>query len=128
MTKMRKVKRSLATAILVWIGRRMLGRVQKRTLRSVTEKPKFSKFSRMGRKAPEKAVRGLRRLQVRKTSAKPGQRSAQRRRRTGQGILFAVLSAAAVAALKVGVEHVIENEREQHVVTPDFDVFADDEE
>lgn len=112
MTKMRKVKRSLATAVLVWVGRRMIGRVQKQTLKSVTRKPKARKrFARQS--APVKPVLG---------------KSSKRRRRTAQGFAFALLSAAAVAALKVGVEHVIENEREHQVVTPDFDVFADDEE
>jgi hypothetical protein len=39
-----------------------------------------------------------------------------------------VLSATAVAVLKAGVGRVMEAEREQQVVTPDFDVFADDDE
>ena len=60
--------------------------------------------------------------------APPTVAKSSKRRRTAQGVAFAVLSAAAVAALKVGVEHVIETEREQQVVTPDFDVFADDDE
>lgn len=113
MTKMRKVKRSFATAVLVWVGRRMIGRVQKQTLKSVTRRPKTRKF--LGRSvSPTRAVA---------TKA-----TSRRRRRTAQGFAFALLSAAAVAALKVGVEHVIATEREQQVVVPDFDVFADDEE
>ena len=127
MTTMRKVKRSLAAAILVWIGRRMLGRVQKRTLRTVTEKQKSSRGRRFVRKTVVPPKRAWRRRSSKTTASKP-KTSAVARRRTGQGIAFALLSAAAVAALKVGVDHVIESEREHQVVTPDFDVFADDEE
>jgi hypothetical protein len=127
MTTMRKVKRSLAAAILVWIGRRMLGRVQKRTLRTVTEKQKSLRGRRFGRKTVEQPQRAWHR-RSRKTTASKTKPSAAARRRTGQGIAFALLSAAAVAALKVGVDHVVESEREHQVVTPDFDVFADDEE
>ena len=126
MTNMRKVKRSLATGILIWIGRRMLGRVQKRTLRTVTEKQKALRGRRFGRKTAAPPKRVWRRFS--QTIASKPKSSAATRRRTGQGIAFALLSAAAVAALKVGVDHVIENEREHQVVTPDFDVFADDEE
>jgi len=122
MTKMRKVKRSLATAVLVWLGRRMLGRVQKQTLKSVTRKPKPRK-SKAGRANPVTRLRRPARSQP-VVAKKPG----RGRRRTAQGVAFALLSAAAVAALKVGIDHVIESEREQHVVTPDFDVFADDDE
>lgn len=115
MTKMRKVKRSLATAVLVWVGRRMIGRVQKQTLKSVTRKPKARKRMAM----PSKPARFSKPV-----AAKPMRPS----RRTVQGFAVALLSAAAVAALKVGVDHVIESERDQQVVTPDFDVFADDDE
>lgn len=127
MAKMRKVKRSIATAVLVWVGRRMLGRVQKQTLKSVTRKPKSGK----GSKQPARKVAAVSRL-ARFARSKPNPvvatKPSKKRRRTAQGVAFALLSAAAVAALKVGVEHVIESEREQQVVTPDFDVFADDDE
>lgn len=124
MTKMRKVKRSIATAVFVWVGRRMLGRVHKQMLKSVTGKPRAAKptTSRIGR------IRAAARLRRPTASGAAHQQPSRARRRTAQGFAFALLSAAAVAALKVGVDHVIESEREQHLVTPDFDVFADDDE
>lgn len=114
MTKMRKVKRSLISALLLWMGRRLLGRVQKRTLRTITRKP-VARRGRPRRRQPAPA-------------APPVARSRFPRKRAAQGLAVTVLSAAAVAAIKAGVEHVIESEREQQVVTPDFDVFADDDE
>ena len=119
---MRKVKRSIATAVLVWIGRRMLGRVQKQTMKSVTRKPKAS--SQRSASAKRIVARRL----TRKNTATAVPPVSRRAGRTTKGIAFALLSAAAVAALKVGVDHVIETEREQQVVIPDFDVFADDDE
>ena len=50
------------------------------------------------------------------------------RRQAGRGFAVALLTTAAVAAVKFGADRVIESEREQHVVTPDFDVFSDDDE
>lgn len=116
MAKKRKVKRSIISALLLWLGKVMLGRVQKRTIRSVTRKPRpASRPQRLRRSAAAKAV----------------PRSAARSfpwAGAAKGLAIGLLSAAAVAALKTGVDHVIESEREQHVVTPDFDVFADDDE
>jgi len=130
MTKMRKVKRSAATAVLMWIGRRMIHRVQKRTLRTVTEKPKAPRRRLFGKSVPAATVPARKRCPLRRkpTPPPPVKASSRARRRTGQGIAFAVLSAAAIAALKVGVGHLVEAEREQQVVTPDFDVFSDDDE
>ena len=127
MAKMRKVKRSIATAVLVWVGRRMLGRVQKQTLKSVTRKPKSGRRSQ---KSPSKFTAATERVLWTRSKPVPVAVTmpSRRRRRTAQGVAFALLSAAAVAALKVGVEHVIATEREHQVVSPDFDVFADDDE
>lgn len=117
MAKMRKVKRSLISALLLWLVRRMLGRVQKRTIRSVTRKPKpTGKPRRLPvslRRRPRPAVTPARSF--------PWGRAMK-------GLAIGAMSTLAVAALKSGVDHVIESEREQHVVTPDFDVFADDDE
>jgi hypothetical protein len=127
MAKMRKVKRSLTTAVLVWIGRRMLRRVQKHTLRTVTEKPKA--LRRRWRREPLSVSKSRgRRFRRDRSVPTPTRVPYLARRRAGQGIAFAVLSATAVAVLKAGVGRVMEAEREQQVVTPDFDVFADDDE
>ena len=122
MATMRKVKRSIASAVLVWIGRRMLGRVQKQTMKSITRKPKAASQ----RSASAKRIVARRLTRKNTTTVVPP--VSRRAGRTTKGIAFALLSAAAVAALKVGVDHVIETEREQQVVIPDFDVFADDDE
>ena len=129
MAKMRKVKRSVATAVIVWVGRRLLGRVQRQTMKSVAVKPARKRFARASAVAAAAASKPS---PSRKKSGKNADTSKRRnsrvRRRAGQGLAFAILSTVAVAALKVGVEHVIESEREQPMVTPDFDVFADDDE
>lgn len=117
MSKMRKVKRSLISALLLWLGRRMLGRVQKRTIRSVTRKPKPAAVPR---RLPGALRRTPRPVAAPARSFPWG--------RAMKGLAIGAMSTIAVAALKSGVDHVIESEREQHVVTPDFDVFADDDE
>ncbi|MHB0927445.1 MAG: hypothetical protein ACYC3W_00755 [Candidatus Nanopelagicales bacterium] len=147
MSRKRKGKgrrRSFAKIVLLWLGRRLLGRVQKRSLRSITERPKSRRFRIPGALrrsgttgAPVSAgVRARRWLQRRRpevvepanTPASSRRGAALNRRRAGRGLALAVLTTAAVAAVKFGAERVIESEREQHVVTPDFDVFADDDE
>ncbi len=45
MSRTRKAKRSILKALLLWVGRRMLGRVQKRSLRSITRRPKPKRFA-----------------------------------------------------------------------------------
>lgn len=126
MAKMRKVKRSLISALLLGLGRLMLRRVQKRTMRSVTRKPKPARGAATSRSKPSPGPSGIRRRRSRPTVAAPVRRFPWSR--TGMGLLIGVMSAVAVAALKSGVDHVVEAERDQHLVTPDFDVFADDDE
>lgn len=145
MSRKRKAKRSFLKALLLWVGKRMLGRVQKRSLKSITERPKPKRFAVSGlmrtRKPAAPAPKPTRRMpRLRRkaalaatpsvtpapTPAKP--RRKVNRRRAGKGIAAALLTTAAVAAIKMGAERVIESEREQHVVTPDFDVFSDDDE
>ena len=132
--KASKARRSTLKWVAVWAGRRMLRRVQQQSLRSITEKP----GRRAGRTAG--AVSALTALKARMpllpkrteaVAAPSPERSTVRRdraRKAGKGFAVALLSAAAVAAIKVGVDHVVESEREQQVVTPDFDVFGDDDE
>lgn len=64
---------------------------------------------------------------VQKRSAKSvtskGGRSIRRRGLTG--LLFAVMSAAAIAALKVGIDHAMTDRKGKH--NSEFDVFDDDE-
>lgn len=130
--KVRKARRSVLRAVVVWVGRRMLRRVQKQSLRSITDRP-GSRRARVQVSAPLTAAFARVRRPRRATSVEaapsfPAPASKRtRRRRAGQGFAVALLSAAAVAAIKVGVEHVIESERDEKVVTPDFDVFADDD-
>ncbi len=137
MSRKHKARRSIPKLLLLWVGKRMLGRVQKRSLRSITERPKTRRWRlpeglRVGRPASEArkrrlhfSLKGRRSTAPTATPIKPRRRI--NRRRAGKGIAAALLTTAAVAAIKLGAERVIESEREQHVVTPDFDVFADDD-
>ena len=127
MAKMRKVKRSLISALLLGLGRLMLRRVQKRTMRSVTRKPRPArKPSARLPKAGRRSAAGVRSVPSRSTAHAPIRRFPWPA--AGKGLLIGLMSAVAVAALKTGVEHVVEAERDQHLVTPDFDVFSDDDE
>lgn len=126
MSRKRRTRKSIASVVLVWLGRRMLSRVQQQSLEALTGRPaKRGLLSRLPKRAvpipapAAPAPRGRRLPAVLNSPAT--------RRRAGKGFAVALLSTAAVAALKVGVQHVVESEREQQVVTPDFDVFADDE-
>lgn len=126
MARKRRHRRSIAAVILVWIGRRMLSRVQKQSLRSLTGKSASKRRLPVSlpkrRPAAAPATPKPRRLALPAALNTPATR-----RRAGKGFAAALLTTAAVAALKVGVQHVVEAEREQQVVTPDFDVFGDDE-
>lgn len=90
MSLVRKLTRPAVSGIAVWVGRRMLRTVQKRTAKAVTAKG--------GRTI---ARRGL------------------------SGMLIAAASAAAIAALKVGVDHALSDRKDAH--RSEFDVFDDDE-
>lgn len=114
MARKRKVKRTIFSAVLLWIGRLLLHRVQKRTLRAVSRAPRPA-AARSWRRRPAAPV-------------VPEKRRPRVPPRVAKGAGIAILSAAAAAAMKVGVERVIEAERQQPLVTPDFDVFSDDEE
>lgn len=122
MASKRKVKRTLVSAILLWIGRLLLHRVQRRTLQAVTGRPQ-GRFGRLKSRAKRAAGR---------PSTGPAAKSHRLprprvSRRAAKGIGLALISTAAAAAMKAGVSHVIESERNERIVTPDFDVFADDE-
>lgn len=142
MSRKRKARRSIPKLLLLWAGRRMLGRVQKRSLRSITERPKPKRFRlpavpgrvRASESAPKRALR-LPQLPRKSVAGIPVEQPVPsrphrrvNRAKAGKGIAAAVLTTAAVAALKYGADRVIEAERDQHVVTPDFDVFSDDDE
>ena len=45
----------------------------------------------------------------------------------GRGVAVVALSGIAVTALKFGVDRVVAAEREHPLVTPDFDVFDDEQ-
>ncbi len=123
MAKRHKVRQSLLSVILLWIGRRLITRVQRKTITSVTKRA-----GKLGKAASSPAVQNAAANLVRDAAAKiTKQPSVAPRRRAGRGIALTVMSAAAVAALKYGVGKVVEAERNEHVVTPDFDVFNDDE-
>ena len=116
MARKRRARRPLARVLLVWFGGALLRRVQRRSMRS------------LGATKP-----GSRRsiARVRHGAGSLGRRAAQHvpeRRAIGRGVGVALLSGVAVAALRVGVGRVVEAERATPLVTPDFDVFADDDE
>lgn len=131
MAKRHKVRKSLLSMILLWIGRRLITRVQRKTMKSITHRA-----SNVGRvaaspvvqdaasKAIKRAAKHLPRRGTAEVSSKP---APLKRSSKGKGIALTLMSAAAVAALKYGVDKVVEAERNEHVVTPDFDVFNDDE-
>ncbi len=118
MSKKRRSRKSIASMVLVWIGRRMLRRVQQQSLQQLTGTR--SRVRAGAKHALDAAAPRARALPAALNS--PAQR-----KRAGKGLAVALLSTVAVAALKVGVDHVLESEREQQVVTPDFDVFSEDE-
>lgn len=91
-------RRPVLGVLLLWAGRQALRRGRRRTARALTA---------------ENLLPLLRRV----ASA-----------RFTKGALVALASGLAVMAARGGVEHVLEAERGQTVVTPDFDVFSDDEE
>lgn len=131
MAKRHKVRKSLLSMILLWIGRRLITRVQRKTMKSITQRA-----SSVGRVAANPAVQdaaakaikqAVQRLPRRAAVEVAAQPSLPKRSRKGKGIALTLMSAAAVAALKYGVDKVVEAERNEHVVTPDFDVFNDDE-
>lgn len=91
-------RRSLLGVLLLWGGRQMVRRARRRTMRAVTARNLLPLLRRAG-SAP-----------------------------VAKGALIALASIAAVMAARGGVAQVMEAERGQSVVTPDFDVFSDDEE
>lgn len=90
-------------AIMAWLGGALIRRVQRGNLKGLGAAPRRRRsVARVIGRAPKAG-------------------------RLGRGVAVALLSGIAVSALKYGVGRVVEAERERPLVTPDFDVFDDEQ-
>ncbi len=116
MARKRRARRPLARVLLVWFGGTLLRRVQRRSLHSLVAS------AARPRRLRARMLGGVGTVGRRAATHLPS------RRNVGRGVGVALLSGVAVTALRFGVGRVVEAERATPLVTPDFDVFADDDE
>ncbi len=107
MARKRRARRSVSRVLMAWLGGALIRRVQRGSLKGFGAAPRrrgplSSTITRAARRLPAGRV-------------------------LGRGVAMAALSGLAVTALKYGVERVVEAERARPLVTPDFDVFNDEQ-